>query len=45
VVPFSQAGDGLVSRRHHYGELRLTRINRAAFFRTGSLAYFYIYPQ
>ncbi|KAK3897395.1 hypothetical protein C8A05DRAFT_19833 [Staphylotrichum tortipilum] len=45
MVPFSQASDDLVSRRYHYGELRLTRINNAAFFRKGSLAYFHIYPQ
>jgi len=36
--------DDMVSRRYHYGELRLTRINRAAIFK-GKLAYFHIYPQ
>ncbi|KAK4236408.1 hypothetical protein C8A03DRAFT_16949 [Achaetomium macrosporum] len=45
IVPFAQVGDNHVNRRYHYGELRLTRINRAAFFFRGSLAYFHIYPQ
>ncbi|KAG7285032.1 hypothetical protein NEMBOFW57_009650 [Staphylotrichum longicolle] len=45
IVPFARAGDDRVSRRYHYGELRLTRINRTAFFFKGKLAYFHIYPQ
>ena len=45
MVPFSRARDDRVSRRYHYGELRLTRINRTAFFFRGKLAYFHIYPQ
>jgi len=45
IQPFSQVGDAHVNRRYHYGELRLTRINRAALLFRGSLAYFHIYPQ
>jgi hypothetical protein len=45
IEPFAKVGDNHVNRRYHYGELRLTRINRAAFFFRGSLAYFHIYPQ
>ncbi|SPQ19224.1 d1dd60ed-c7ba-4f40-949d-cdcd26a90bb3 [Thermothielavioides terrestris] len=45
IEPFGQVGDHWVNRRYHYGELRLTRINRAAFLFRGSLAYFHIYPQ
>lgn len=45
IQPFSQVGDDHVNRRYHYGELRLTRINRAALLFRGSLAYFHIYPQ
>jgi hypothetical protein len=45
IEPFGQVGDHYVNRRFHYGELRLTRINRAAFFFKGKLAYFHIYPQ
>lgn len=43
--PFSKVDDDHVSRRFHYGELRLTRINRTAFLFKGQLAYFHIYPQ
>ncbi|KAK0632481.1 hypothetical protein B0T14DRAFT_419489 [Immersiella caudata] len=45
IYPFSKADDDFVSRRFHYGELRLTRINRTAFLFKGKLAYFHIYPQ
>ncbi|KAK4131664.1 hypothetical protein BT67DRAFT_427002 [Trichocladium antarcticum] len=45
IEPFGQVGDKSVSRRFHYGELRLTRINRAAFLFKRKLAYFHIYPQ
>lgn len=45
IEPFGQVGDHFVNRRYHYGELRLTRINRAAMLFKGSLAYFHIYPQ
>ena len=45
IEPFAQVGDDHVNRRFHYGELRLSRINRAAFIFKGSLAYFHIYPQ
>ncbi|KXX73621.1 hypothetical protein MMYC01_210140 [Madurella mycetomatis] len=44
IEPFAHVGDEHVNRRYHYGELRMTRINRAAIFK-GSLAYFHIYPQ
>lgn len=44
IEPFARVGDDHVNRRYHYGELRLSRINRTAVFR-GSLAYFHIYPQ
>ncbi|KAK0655625.1 hypothetical protein B0T16DRAFT_318965 [Cercophora newfieldiana] len=45
IYPFSKVNDDFVSRRFHYGELRLTRINRTAFLFKGQLAYFHIYPQ
>ena len=45
VEAFAHVGDAHVNRRYHYGELRLSRINRAAFFSKGKLAYFHIYPQ
>ncbi|KAL2024235.1 hypothetical protein VTK56DRAFT_9391 [Thermocarpiscus australiensis] len=45
IEPFGMVGDHYVNRRYHYGELRLTRINRAAMVFKGSLAYFHIYPQ
>ncbi|KAK3899997.1 hypothetical protein C8A05DRAFT_17644 [Staphylotrichum tortipilum] len=45
IKPFAKVGDNHINRRYHYGELRLSRINRAAFFRRGRLAYFHIYPQ
>ena len=44
IEPFSHIRDPSVNRRYHYGELRLTRINRAAIFKM-KLAYFHIYPQ
>lgn len=44
IDPFRHVTDSEVNRRFHYGELRLTRINRASIF-TGRLAYFHIYPQ
>ena len=43
--PFTKVDDNHVSRRFHYGELRLTRINRTAFLFRRYLAYFHIYPQ
>ncbi|KAL2153845.1 hypothetical protein VTH82DRAFT_2520 [Thermothelomyces myriococcoides] len=45
IEPFSQVSDDAVNRRYHYGELRLTRINRAAVLFKFNLAYFHIYPQ
>ncbi|KAL2136150.1 hypothetical protein VTI74DRAFT_5203 [Chaetomium olivicolor] len=45
IEQFSQVSDHYVNRRYHYGELRLTRINRAAFLFRGKLAYWHIYPQ
>jgi hypothetical protein len=45
VAPFKHVGDGAVSARYHYGELRLSRINRTAMLFRGKLAYFHIYPQ
>lgn len=45
IEPFARVGDAHVNRRYHYGELRLTRINRAAMLFKFSLAYFHIYPQ
>ena len=45
IYPFSRVNDDHVSRRFHYGELRLTRINRTAFLFRRRLAYFHIYPQ
>lgn len=45
IEPFAVVGDDHVNRRYHYGELRLTRINRAAMLFKFSLAYFHIYPQ
>ncbi|KAL2119079.1 hypothetical protein VTJ04DRAFT_6039 [Mycothermus thermophilus] len=45
IEPFARVGDKHVTRRYHYGELRLTRLNRAALIFRGNLAYFHIYPQ
>jgi hypothetical protein len=45
IEPFARVGDHHVNRRYHYGELRLTRINRTAVLFKFSLAYFHIYPQ
>ncbi|KAK1829435.1 hypothetical protein QBC39DRAFT_356560 [Podospora conica] len=45
VEPFTQTDDDNVNRRFHYGELRLTRINRAALLFKGHLAYFHMHPQ
>jgi hypothetical protein len=42
---FKKVKDEETCRRYHYGELRLTRINRTSLFITGKLAYFHIYPQ
>ncbi|KAK4189068.1 hypothetical protein QBC35DRAFT_514361 [Podospora australis] len=44
IMPFSLVGDNYVNRRYHYGELRMTRVNRLAFTK-GQLAYFHILPQ
>jgi hypothetical protein len=44
IAPFRTVKDAFVCRRYHYGELRLTRINKTAMFK-GKLAYFHIYPQ
>lgn len=45
IEPFSAVDDNHVSRRFHYGELRLTRINRTAFLFKRHLAYYHIFPQ
>ncbi|KAK4207905.1 hypothetical protein QBC37DRAFT_85521 [Rhypophila decipiens] len=45
LLPFESVSDEECPRRFHYGELRLTRINRTAFITRGKLAYFHIYPQ
>lgn len=47
LEPFEQVLDKDLqeAERFHYGELRLTRINRTAFFLRFKLAYFHIYPQ
>ncbi len=45
IEAFANVGDAHVNRRYHYGELRLSRINRAALLFKGNLAYFHIYPQ
>ncbi|EGS23690.1 uncharacterized protein CTHT_0003870 [Thermochaetoides thermophila DSM 1495] len=45
IAPFGEVGDDEVTRRYHYGELRLTRINNAAMMTFRSLAYYHIYPQ
>jgi hypothetical protein len=45
IAPFARISDDEVNRRYHYGELRLSRINRAALLFKGNLAYFHIYPQ
>lgn len=45
IEPFGRVGDHYVNRRYHYGELRLSRINRTVMLFKGGLAYFHIYPQ
>ncbi|KAK3694149.1 hypothetical protein B0T22DRAFT_437252 [Podospora appendiculata] len=45
IAPFCHVDDASVSRRYHYGELRLTRINRTYVLFKFRLAYFHIYPQ
>jgi hypothetical protein len=45
IAPFARVSDEDVNRRYRYGELRLSRINRAALLFKGNLAYFHIYPQ
>ncbi|KAK4197177.1 hypothetical protein QBC40DRAFT_108051 [Triangularia verruculosa] len=45
IEPFSLVGDNSVNRRYHYGELRLSRINRAALLFRFNLAYFHLLPQ
>ncbi|KAK3336293.1 hypothetical protein B0T19DRAFT_35217 [Cercophora scortea] len=45
IAPFSKVDDASVNRRYHYGELRLTRINRTFVLFKFRLAYFHIYPQ
>lgn len=45
IAPFSLVGDEYVNRRYHYGELRMTRINRIALFKRGQFSYFHILPQ
>ena len=45
IEQFDRVRDVDVAQRYHYGELRLTRINRASLLRKGKLAYFHIYPQ
>ncbi|KAK4155611.1 hypothetical protein C8A00DRAFT_31560 [Chaetomidium leptoderma] len=44
IVPFARVGDGHVNRRYHYGELRLTRLNRAAGLLQYGLTYYHIGP-
>jgi hypothetical protein len=45
IGPFRDVGDAYVCRRFHYGELRLTRLNKTAMLFRGKLAYFHIHPQ
>ena len=45
IASFKNTDDDFVCRRFHYGELRLSRINRTAAVFKGTLAYFHIYPQ
>ncbi|KAK3330753.1 hypothetical protein B0H66DRAFT_469394 [Apodospora peruviana] len=45
IEPFQHSTDHDVNRRFHYGEVRLTRINRTALVFRLHLAYFHIYPQ
>jgi hypothetical protein len=45
IAPFRDVGDAHVSRRFHYGELRLSRLNKTAMLFCGHLAYFHIHPQ
>ncbi|KAJ9161068.1 hypothetical protein NKR19_g2624 [Coniochaeta hoffmannii] len=45
IANFRDAGDTHVSRRFHYGELRLSRLNKTAMLFRGHLAYFHIHPQ
>ncbi|KAK0717447.1 hypothetical protein B0T26DRAFT_740844 [Lasiosphaeria miniovina] len=45
IEPFGHISDAEVNRRFHYGELRLSRINRTAMLFKASLAYHHIYPQ
>lgn len=45
VEQFNEVKDEEICRRYHYGELRLTRINRVATIFKGELAYFHIHPQ
>jgi hypothetical protein len=44
IAPFRMVDDDYICRRFHYGELRLSRINRTSMLK-GHLAYFHIYPQ
>ncbi|KAK4170506.1 hypothetical protein QBC43DRAFT_306348 [Cladorrhinum sp. PSN259] len=45
INPFSLVGDDHVNRRYHYGELRLSRINRTTMLFKWNLAYFHLLPQ
>jgi hypothetical protein len=45
ISPFKDVSDDHVCRRYHYGELRLTRLNKTAMLFRGKLAYFHIHPQ
>ena len=45
IEQFNEVTNDEVCRRYHYGELRLTRINRAATIFKRKLAYFHIHPQ
>ncbi|KAM7195917.1 hypothetical protein V8F20_007282 [Naviculisporaceae sp. PSN 640] len=47
MAPFHEVTDQQLmdAQRFHFGELRLTRINRTAFMFRLKLAYFHIYPQ
>lgn len=45
IAPFASAPDTAVNPRYTYGELRMTRLNKTAFFEKFELAYFHTHPQ
>ncbi|KAM4063708.1 hypothetical protein HRG_006831 [Hirsutella rhossiliensis] len=45
IAQFKDVDDVHTCRRYHFGELRLTRIDKAVMLFSGHLAYFHIYPQ